>query len=132
MRQRLVNEADGMCVACGHGSRNPWLDKPRALSKVAMHEISNGYGRRERSLDQPFCLLPLCQWCNQYQFTDRRIWPEARQLCLLMRTNPDAYNLTAYLKHTNSNAMERITQAEVDAYLPSIESRNDDQNELLL
>ena len=118
LRRRLVNEA-GCCMACGHSSRNPNPYRLLELSKVVCHEVSNGQ-HRGNSLDQPQCILCICRFCNEYEFTDKAKWPEARQLCLLMVRARDRYNLEAYLRLTNPRAMQRITQEEVDFWLPTM------------
>lgn len=118
MRRKIVNEA-GCCAICGHSSRDPWPDKPLACSKVVCHEISNGK-LRGSSLDKPFCLIAICRYCNEYVVVDKSVWPEARQLCLLMFDCPERYDLHAYLTLTSPRAMQRITQAEVEAFLPSM------------
>ena len=118
LRRRLVNEA-GCCMACGQSSRNPNPFKLLELSKVICHEISNGQ-HRGVSLDKEFCILCICRFCNEYEFTDKAKWPEERQLCLLMVRAPERYNLEAYLRHTRPGAMQRITQEEVDYWLPTM------------
>jgi len=106
-------------MACGHSSRNPNPKFPLAMSKVICHEVSNG-PMRQASLDKGFAVLCICRYCNEHEFTNKAKWPEARQLCLLMVRAFERYNLEAYLKHTNPRAMERITQEEVEAFLPTI------------
>ena len=97
----------GCCMACGYRLR------------LVGHEISNGPLRRQ-SLDKPFCVLIICRRCNEGPFMDKSIWPEARQLCLLMVRARERYDLAAYLNHTNPRAPIRITQADVDAYRESV------------
>lgn len=118
-RVRWKNEA-GCCMLCGHSSRNPWPDKPLACSKLEAHEICNGTGYRLRALDKPWAVLIACSFCNQHVLTKKAVWPEARQLCLLLVRAIERYNLIAYLEFTSPQALRRITQEEVEAYLPTI------------
>lgn len=128
-RQRLAKAAAGVrrewinkaraCMVCGHSSANPNRTLPIAMSKLVVHEISNG-PQRGVSLDKPYCCLVACVFCNEYKLVDKREWPEARQLCLLKVRAPRRYNLRLYIKHTSPNAPQRITAAEVRAYLESI------------
>ena len=118
-RRRWINECGRTCMACGYSPFNPNPTYPAALSKIVCHEISNG-GLRKYSLNKPFAVLCLCRACNEIDFMYKVIWPEARQLCLLMLRAPDRYDLAAYLKHTNERAPLRITQDEVDGYIPTL------------
>jgi hypothetical protein len=120
VRRRWKNQA-GCCMVCGHSSHHPWADKPLALSKLVCHEISNGPLRQE-SLDKPFCIIVACAFCNQHELMYKSVWPEARQLCLLMIKAPERYNLVKYLEHTNSRAPNRITQSEVDEWRETIDA----------
>lgn len=119
LRRKLVNES-GECMACGHSSRNPIPGMPLQMSKLACHEIYRGSSGRQLSLDKKFALLVLCWRCNSIEFDDLVKWPQARQLCLLQVRRPDLYNLAKFNHLVNPRAPERITQAEVDAWLPSM------------
>lgn len=118
IRQRWVNEA-GACMACGHSSSNPNPALPIQCSKLAVHEIHNGNGR-DKSLDQGYAVLVLCQGCNQGAFMSNFRWPEAKQLCLLRHHRPDLFDLKAYNKLVNERAPNRITIEEIDAFLPAM------------
>lgn len=124
-RRRLVDAArpirEGLlarndrCWICGHGPRNPWRRKPRECSELSVHEIARG-PHRERALGRPEALLVTCWWCNSQKLTDRRKWPEARQLAALKRHSPKAYDLEAYNRLVRPRAPNRITEEEVDRY----------------
>jgi hypothetical protein len=62
----------------------------------------------------------LCAYCNLYEVEDKRKWPQARQLAVLMRKSPEDYDLAAFNYLVNPNAPNRITQEEVDAWIPTI------------
>lgn len=123
LRRRLANEA-GCCMVCGHSSRNPNPKLPIQMSKLCAHEISNGQ-HREASLDKPFCILITCYFCNSYEMTNKAKWPESRQLALLKVKAEARYDLEAYLRLTNPRAMLRITQDEVDKWIPSLSEDNE-------
>ena len=104
--------AAGSCEICGHSPARPHIGKPWEVSQLCCHEIANG-PLRQKALDQPFALLVLCWWCNGYVVTDKKLWPEARQLGVLRAKRPNDYDLTAY------NALvgygpDRITEEDVD------------------
>ena len=119
VRRSWVNATGRICMICGHGPFNPNPKYPPFMSKVVCHEISNG-PLRQASLDKPFAVLCACKACNEGDLDKKGIWPEARQLCVLKVKAPERYDLDAYLRHTSPNAMQRITQEEVDAYLESV------------
>lgn len=87
---------------------------PRECSRLCVHEIANG-PNRQKALDQPYALLVLCWWCNSEVVTDKREWPEARQLSLLKRRAPDNYDLTAY-NTLVGRGPNRITEEDVDRW----------------
>jgi hypothetical protein len=105
-------------MVCGHSPLRPWLDKPRELSQLCVHEIANG-PLREKALDKPYACLVTCWWCNQYEMTNKARWPEARQLSVLLAKAPEDFDLVAYLTLTNPRAMRRITIEEVTVWLKS-------------
>ena len=84
-----------------------------------MHEILNG-PLRSVCLDKPHSLLVLCGWCNCYEVTDKKKWPEARQLAVLKIRSPGDFDLAAHNMLANPNAPNRITQEEVSAWIPTI------------
>jgi hypothetical protein len=68
---------------------------------------------REKALDKPYAILILCQYCNQYEVTDKRKWPQARQLAVLRRSRPADYDLVAFNALVNLNAPNRITECDI-------------------
>jgi hypothetical protein len=103
-------------MICLHSTARPWKDKPRECSQLCVHEIACG-PLREKAMDKPYATLVLCWWCNGSVVTDRKQWPEARQLALLLEKMPDHYDLQAYNFLVNSRAPHRITQEEVMEWL---------------
>jgi len=102
-------------MICDHSPANPWRGKPRELSQLCCHEIACG-SHRQKALDQPCAILVLCWYCNGFVVTDKKAWPEARQLATLKRKSQDNYDLEAYNRLVNPNAPRRITQGEVDEW----------------
>ncbi len=81
-----------------------------------MHEILCG-PLRQKALDQVYALLVTCWHCNGSVVTDKRVWPEARQLAVLLQHAPENYDLAAFCRLANEHAPHRVTQSEVDVYL---------------
>ncbi len=109
----------GKCEVCGHGPLNPWKDRPPKCSGIHCHEIANG-PNRQAALDKPYAILVSCNYCNQDRLTDRKEFPEARQLAILQVSRPEDYDLRKYLELTSPNAPNRIEQWEVDRYRTKI------------
>lgn len=103
-------------MICGHSPALPWRNKPRELSQTCVHEIANGPLRR-LALDKHFACLVLCWWCNGYVVTNKKEWPESRQLAVLLAKSPDDFDLAAYNQLVNPRAPNRITIDEVRAWL---------------
>lgn len=101
-------------MICGHGPRRRHRDKPADCSELCCHEIACG-ANRQRALDRPYAILVICSWCNLEVVTDKRAWPEARQLATLQDCSPEHYDLVAYNALVNPAAPRRITQEDVDA-----------------
>jgi len=80
-----------------------------------VHEVANG-PNREKALDKPYAILVLCTNCNHQEVEDKRKWPQARQLAVLLRSRPNDYDLVAFNRLVNPNAPNRITPDEVAAY----------------
>lgn len=104
--------AAGRCEICGRSPARPHRGKPRELSSLCCHEIACG-PHRQKALDKPFAMLVLCWWCNGHVVTDKKTWPEARQLGVLRARRPNDYDLAAY------NALvgygpDRITEDDVN------------------
>lgn len=109
-RDKLVKDV-GECEYCGCSPTNRRGRMPE-LARIAVHEIASGT-HRAKAQDQPYAVLVLCWYCNGGQFQNRAEWPESRQLALLASHRPKDFDLTAYLKLTSPNAMQRITIEEV-------------------
>lgn len=83
---------------------------------LAVHEIANG-PLRQQALDKPYAVLVACWPCNSMQMTDKKRWPEPRQLSLLLQSRPEDFDLAAYNYLLNPNAPYRITIDEVRSFL---------------
>ena len=105
----------GECWICEHSPKHPWRDKPRELSQLCVHEVANG-PLRQKALDKAFATLVLCWFCNSYVVTNKKVWPEARQLALLLDRAPEDFDLAAYNALVNPRAPNRITLEEVNGY----------------
>lgn len=113
-RRKLIAEHPS-CMVCGSSPGNPRRDLPRELSQICVHEIANG-PLRNKALDKPFACLVLCWYCNQYEMTDKKKWPETRQLAVLLRKSPHHFDLKAYNWLVNERAPNRITIEEVERW----------------
>jgi hypothetical protein len=109
-------EKHKLCWICGHGPSKPWVHRPREFSELSVHEISRG-PLRCKSLGKLFCLMVTCWWCNSRVLTERKQWPEARQLAVLLEKAPESFDLVAYLELTNPRAMQRITMEEIRQWM---------------
>lgn len=110
----------GCCMNCGHSPTNPRLWMPMDCSEICVHEISNG-GLRGKSLMADYATLVLCWHCNQYEFSDKSLWPVERQLAMLLVRAPEEYDLEAFVFLVKGDrAPNWITQPEVDVYVPTI------------
>jgi hypothetical protein len=58
----------------------------------------------------------LCWYCNEYVVTDKRLWPEARQLGILKRKSPGDFDLSAYNALVNPRAPNRITLEDIEQW----------------
>lgn len=122
-RRRLLESArpvrDGLiaevkqCEICGHGPRHR-RPGPEELSLLCCHEIACG-SLRKKALGCRWALLVLCWYCNG-MLTDKREWPEAKQLAVLKRRRPGDYDLAAYNDIVNPRAPQRITEDEVSRW----------------
>lgn len=104
-------------MICGHSPRKPWRNRPRECSELCVHEILNG-PLRQQSLDKQFACLVLCWHCNG-MVTNKKDWPEARQLAVLKAKRPDRYDLAAFNTLANPRAPNRLLESEVDAWSQS-------------
>lgn len=82
---------------------------------MCVHEIACGV-HRQRALDKPYACLVLCWFCNGYVVTNKREWPESRQLAVLLRKAPKDFDLAAYNALVNPRAQNRLTIDEVLAW----------------
>jgi len=108
LRQQLVREVD-RCEVCGHDPK--WARPGRIAWSLACHEIANG-PLRQKALDKRYALLVTCWRCNSERLTDKKEWPEARQLARLKRSRPQDYDLVAYNKLVGYGP-NRVTEEEV-------------------
>jgi hypothetical protein len=104
------------CWVCGHSPRWPWRDKPKECSQLCVHEILNG-PLRQKCLDKVHSLLVTCWFCNSHELTNKRKWPEARQLAVLLKCAPENYDLAAHNFLANPRAPNRITEADVAEWM---------------
>jgi excisionase family DNA binding protein len=101
----------GECENCGRSpghTRGQWS----RLSQLCVHEIANG-PHRQKALDKRFATLVLCWGCNGGAFEDKSIWPESRQLALLLQSRPHDFDLESYNFLINPRAPRRIEKHEV-------------------
>jgi len=113
IRKAMVAAA-GQCEICGTSPQKrkyPISD----LNVLCVHEIANGPDRL-KCIDKHYGTLVLCFHCNGNVVTNKKIWPEARQLALLQHRRPEQYNLAAYNMMVNPRAPRRIEQHEVDHF----------------
>jgi len=109
----------GKCMICGHDPFHPRLDIPVICWKLDAHEIARGKNR-SKALGKPFATLIVCRLCHEEELSSAAKWPEARQLALLKLQAPEDYDLAAYNALVNPKALNRITEAEVDAELEGL------------
>ncbi len=105
-------------MICGHSPTQPHFGKPPASSQLCVHEIANG-PHRDKSLDKPYATLVLCWHCNGHVVTDKKEWPQARQLAVLLDADPASYDLPAFNALVNPRASNRITTQDVASYRKS-------------
>lgn len=115
IREALLVKAGYECLACGASEKRPLRGFPSGYSRVSVHEILCG-PLRQKVLDEPCALLVLCWRCNSELFTNRRLWPHARQLALLQDRWPEHYDLERFNFLRNPNAPNYVTQEDVDQY----------------
>ena len=129
-KRRLLNESVrpwrrelvlsvGKCECCGHSPHNPRPNMSPEMSALCVHEILSGALRR-RTLDAPFACLVTCIYCNCGPLMDKKLYPPAKQLALLLASRKDDYDLAAFLKMRNPNAMQFVTQEEVDQHVKEL------------
>jgi len=104
IRDALRTEV-GCCEICGC-----------SRGTLDVHEIARGH-LRERCLGERCALLVVCRSCHSEKLSQASEYPEARQLALLARRRWQDFSLTRYLEITSPRAMQRITIAEVMAFM---------------
>lgn len=115
IRKELL-ESFPACMVCGACPGKPHRNLPSELSSLSVHEIHSGSGNRNKCLDKLYGLLVLC-WLHNQEMTDRKKWPESRQLAVLKQKAPDNYDLVAYNAMVNVRAPNRITTEEVNQWV---------------
>lgn len=109
-RLNLVVEC-GRCEICGAIPGQSRFGRPKELSDLSVHEIANG-SDRQKALDKRYACLVVCWHCNSNVLTDKRLWPQARQLYYLKRHRPRDYNLKAFNSLVGFGP-DRITEDDV-------------------
>lgn len=103
--RRALVEATGKCQLCGE-----------KRARLDCHEILNG-GLRSTVLDEPSCLIVTCWDCNSGPLNRKGEMPLARQLAIIKVTSPDRYDREQVLQIRNPNAMQFVTEEEVDHWV---------------
>lgn len=111
IRKALIDKV-GECELCGANPEKHIRRGPRELSQLCCHEIANG-PHRNKALDKPYAMLVLCWYCNGHEVTNKREWPEAKQLALLALSRPEDFDLRAFCELINPNAPNRVEYSEV-------------------
>ena len=111
IRQGLIDRV-GECELCGASAVRPNRSRMPGLSQLCCHEIANG-PHRDKALDKPYAILVLCWYCNGNEVTNKREWPEAKQLALLALSRPEDFDVRAFCSLINPNAPNRVTYEEV-------------------
>lgn len=114
-RKALVEQVN-ICEICRelHRCRFPY-----ELRQLCVHEIANGPDRH-KALDKPYATLVLCWHCNGSEVTNKKIWPQPRQLAVLAMSRPAHYDLHAFNFLVNPSAPNRIAAEEVAEYMSDV------------
>lgn len=113
IRERLVREA-GECMLCGTSPKRP-RHRLMEHNQLCCHEVLNG-PLRSKVLAEPSCLIVACWYCNQCELNNKGDWPLARQLAVIKQKAPQRYDLQRVLELRNPNAMNYVTESEVDEW----------------
>lgn len=105
----------GECMICRASPKHPHRGMPAECSQLCCHEVANGPSRG-RALDKPYAILVLCWYCNGHVVTNKKEWPESRQLACLLESSPGDFDLAAYNALINPNAPNRITMEDVEQW----------------
>lgn len=112
VREALLARVD-KCEKCGHA---PKRARPGNIRwKMEVHEIARG-PCRQAALDQLSCLLVLCFPCHEEITEHPEVWPEARQLALLLKSRPDDFDLANY-NRVKGFGPNRIIMGDVEEWL---------------
>ena len=115
LKEALIEEI-GHCEICGHNPSAPRKWKRGVCWALHKHEIARGQFRAAAA-DKRCAVLLVCFMCHQEKLSNRKEWPEARQLAALKLSRPSEYDLAAYRQLKYPNAPEAITEAEVEKWL---------------
>lgn len=119
IRDELIVEA-GCCMICGASPSRPKHRMPQ-MNQLCCHEILNGTMYRQKTLAEPSTLLVLCWYCNGHEVEDKGSWPIPRQLAVLKVKSPHRYDLERFLWLRNPNAMQFVTEDEVEEWVEANE-----------
>lgn len=114
LRNELV-KSTGRCMVCG-ASPKERRHRVAELNQLCCHEILNG-PLRDKVLDEPSCLIVACWYCNQNQLDSKGEWPLSRQLAVIKAKAPERYDLERVLTLRNPNAMQYVTEDDVDYWV---------------
>lgn len=106
-RKAFVQEYP-FCMACAE------TDAP-----LCVHEIAKGHQHRHKAVRVRLAQLVACGDCNQDELEDYAVWPIERQLAAVKKLHPEDYDRVAF-NRLRGRADNAITEAEVDAWLPTI------------
>lgn len=112
IREQMIIKA-GECMVCGASPKRPHRHLPAELSQLCVHEILNG-PLRSKTMSEACATLVVCWRCNEV-LNDKKLWPPARQLAVLLHEAPEEYDLERFLKLAGKPATA-ITQEEVTAF----------------
>ncbi len=107
------------CWICGTSEKKR-KHPIREHNNICVHEIAGAWGaNRQKAIDKGHSTIVCCWKCN-LDLEDRSVWPEARQLAVILKHAPDDYDLVAHNSLVNDNAPNRVTQCEVLDFIPSV------------
>lgn len=114
LRASLVRYV-GKCELCGTSPEKPrhrFMDHNR----LCCHEVLNG-PLRQKVLGEPSCLIVACWRCNGDELNSKGDYPLVRQLAVIKARAPWRYDLRRVLELRNPNAMNYVTEDEVDEWI---------------
>lgn len=101
-RNEWRDEMPQRCMACNKPFG--WWRRPEIHEILSRAQAPNAWGFRAN-------YLALCQPCHGVI----QNWPHAKQLALKERMDCFNYDLEEWLRRRNPNAMEYVTEAEVES-----------------